>query len=116
MRDYIEEDELYRYLTEHCRERLNEVELEVARIFRAEAKAASSTAKMRYMLRKHWCRTDDPQVQSWLETGRGPFAVAVLNRLQRASAEFRVNRCGDCNRIVATPLAQQCLWCGNTWR
>jgi hypothetical protein len=30
--------------------------------------------------------------------------------------EMEINRCPACNRIVRTPLARQCLWCGHTWR
>jgi hypothetical protein len=26
-----------------------------------------------------------------------------------------INRCPKCNRVVRTPLAQQCLWCGHDW-
>jgi hypothetical protein len=26
-----------------------------------------------------------------------------------------VNRCPKCNRVVRTPRARQCLWCGNDW-
>jgi hypothetical protein len=27
-----------------------------------------------------------------------------------------VNRCPGCNRLVRTPKAKLCLWCGNNWR
>jgi hypothetical protein len=26
-----------------------------------------------------------------------------------------LNRCPRCNRLVRTPRAKQCLWCGHDW-
>ncbi len=26
-----------------------------------------------------------------------------------------INRCPECSRIVRTPFAKQCLWCGHDW-
>ena len=41
------------------------------------------------------------QVSAWLLANRG--------------AEVFVNRCPQCTRIVRTPVARQCLWCGHSW-
>jgi hypothetical protein len=35
--------------------------------------------------------------------------------LREHHLEFVVNRCAVCNRIVRTPAARQCLWCGHDW-
>ena len=29
---------------------------------------------------------------------------------------YPINRCPSCNRIVRTPQARQCFWCGHEWR
>ncbi|TWT75449.1 hypothetical protein CA13_31370 [Planctomycetes bacterium CA13] len=29
--------------------------------------------------------------------------------------EFDIHRCAQCNRILQSPSAQQCLWCGHDW-
>jgi hypothetical protein len=45
------------------------------------------------------------------------FQDRVANRIKEdvASGRLTVNRCPTCNRIVKTPLARQCLWCGHDW-
>lgn len=29
--------------------------------------------------------------------------------------EIYIHRCPECNRVVRTPVAKQCLWCGHDW-
>jgi hypothetical protein len=45
------------------------------------------------------------------------FQARVTQRIRAAflSNELRPNRCPSCRRIVRTPKAQQCLWCGHDW-
>ena len=49
----------------------------------------------------------------------GPKAIrqAIEDRINRGYREgtLVVNRCPKCHRIVCTPLAKQCLWCGHDW-
>jgi hypothetical protein len=42
---------------------------------------------------------------------------STYNRLknQAFSGALPINRCPKCNRVVRTPLAQLCLWCGHDW-
>jgi len=40
---------------------------------------------------------------------------SVARILREHRDEIRVNRCPRCNRIVASPNAKQCLWCGHNW-
>ncbi|MCA9017338.1 MAG: hypothetical protein KDA77_18595 [Planctomycetaceae bacterium] len=45
-----------------------------------------------------------------------PFRNKVRDRiLSEHGDQILINRCAKCNRIVATPRAQQCLWCGYDW-
>ncbi|MBJ6760071.1 hypothetical protein JGU66_04800 [Myxococcaceae bacterium JPH2] len=38
------------------------------------------------------------------------------NRVLKDHAQdIHINRCGQCNRIVRTPKARQCFWCGYDW-
>jgi hypothetical protein len=45
------------------------------------------------------------------------FQNRVNDRIQTEIAAGRItpNRCPACNRIVKTPKARQCLWCGHDW-
>jgi hypothetical protein len=66
--------------------------------------------------RRHFGRLDDPVVARQLTDGRETFYRRVRDRLlQERTDDVFVNRCGRCNRIVVTPLAKQCLWCGYDW-
>ena len=115
VKQYDDGQELYRYLTEHLSSMLTDQERRIARAFLGEAKAANSSENMAAMLRKNMCSPDDKTVQSWLRTGRRPFAATVLARLEQDDPTFRVNRCAECQCIVATPVARQCFWCGHDW-
>ena len=45
------------------------------------------------------------------------FQRKVTDRIKAAfaSGELQPNRCPTCKRIVMTPKARQCLWCGYDW-
>ena len=48
-----------------------------------------------------------------------PYATRSKNAVSRVIEEHRTqikeNRCPACDRIVRTPAARQCLWCGHAW-
>jgi hypothetical protein len=47
--------------------------------------------------------------------------TALIERIRRrlldsiSTGELTVNRCPSCKRILRTPFAKQCLWCGHDW-
>jgi hypothetical protein len=45
------------------------------------------------------------------------FQQRVADRIKyhEAIGRITINRCPACNRIVRTPMARQCLWCGHDW-
>ncbi len=44
------------------------------------------------------------------------FTRQTIDRIQREHrGDLFVNRCPACQRIVASPSAKQCLWCGHDW-
>lgn len=67
----------------------------------------------------------DPNLMSktdvqFIEQQRGPFDSLEAEISQRVWSEInsgaiRINRCPECSRIVRTPRAKQCLWCGHDW-
>ena len=52
-----------------------------------------------------------------LERGARVVRQEIEQRIADAleAGTLTPNRCPECHRIVRTPLAQQCLWCGHDW-
>lgn len=54
-----------------------------------------------------------------IETSKGDlleFREKIAARIiDTRGDEIKFNRCPSCNRIVRTPKAQQCFWCGHDW-
>ncbi len=58
----------------------------------------------------------DPEARSALTGGWEPFRRWVCLRILTGCAdELVINRCPRCQRVVRTPRAQQCFWCGHDW-
>jgi len=59
---------------------------------------------------------EDAEVMNTCHT---PFERRIENAMDRVLVERRSeiveNRCPKCHRLVRTPKAKQCLWCGNDW-
>jgi hypothetical protein len=116
-RNYEEGVELRRYIWRNYRHALTNREkalhdaamLELkARHARSEASAARLRSMPGYFL--------DADVVAIAERGLDSFVEQCRERLLRDyAAEIYLNRCERCNRIVASPIACACLWCGHHW-
>ena len=81
-----------------------------------DAKARHSSPTMGRFIKEKMGSIDDPNIAPMLADGEDAFLIRVRNRiLTECSDKVFVNRCSQCERIVRTPLAQQCLWCGHDW-
>jgi hypothetical protein len=68
------------------------------------------------LLYQRWAQTDDPAINAALRDGADVFRRQVRDRLLDIHADqVFINRCPVCQRIVRTPEARLCLWCGPTW-
>jgi hypothetical protein len=57
-----------------------------------------------------------PEVAELLANGDTEFRrIAAARVLRENAGDLTINRCSMCNRIVRTPQARQCLWCGHDW-
>ena len=57
-----------------------------------------------------------PEVAQLLANGDKEFRrIAAARVLRENGGDLTINRCSKCNRIVRTPQARQCLWCGHNW-
>ena len=75
--------------------------------------------KHRDIVEFEWKRhriAEDAEVMALIADGVDVFHRRAAQRVVREHAdEVFLNRCPRCNRVVRTPRALQCLWCGNDW-
>jgi hypothetical protein len=116
---YAEDAVLTDYVLGHHSHLFDETEGEVLRAIGLERKAAliqKDNEALASEFRRKWVRVTSPQVALALEAGEETSRRGVRDRLLREHGrEIVVNRCPRCHRIVRTPKARQCLWCGHDW-
>jgi hypothetical protein len=115
--DYDEDRELTRYVWDHYQRLFTEFEWRVGRAIHGRTKAAMSTSpEMAGALNRLWGAVGDAEVETALADGFEAFRRRVRDRLlaEHGAAVF-VNRCPSCGRVVRTPQARQCFWCGFDW-
>lgn len=78
--------------------------------------AESKIQKLHEYLESRDGHADDADVINAFQT---PLEQRIKNAMDRVMMERRSeiveNRCPECHRLVRTPKARQCLWCGNDW-
>jgi hypothetical protein len=42
-------------------------------------------------------------------------AAAIARVLTECRDQIQINYCPECSRVLRTPIAKQCLWCGHDW-
>lgn len=114
---YDEEAELTRYIWDHYSSLMTDFERRVGAAIIGRMKAASSDNPiMTRLLNERWGRAGDPGIDAALANGVETFRRRVAQRvLVEHGSEVFVNRCPTCHRVVRTPRAQQCFWCGADW-
>jgi hypothetical protein len=114
-RTYREDEELTEYVWHNYRHLMDDAERLVERAILAEEKASADGCRIAEVLRQRWVG-NDPCIAEALREGVPAFRARVRDRLLREHAdEIAINRCPACGRIVASPKARQCLWCGHDW-
>jgi hypothetical protein len=114
--EYNDEAELTRYVWNYYGRLMTEFEQRVGWAHLAEAKAAAGySAIAEFILRRRGI-VSDPEAEAALADGVEAFRRRVCRRLlAEHGAEVFVNRCPTCGRVVRTPQARQCFWCGFDW-
>ena len=113
---YDDERELTDYVWHNFSNLLTPLEWTVSQsvMFEEKAKAANDVVAKR--LRELSAAQKDSQVVEALKDGFSAFRDNVRKRIVGQHCDkVSINRCTACRRIVATPAAQQCLWCGHEW-
>jgi hypothetical protein len=114
--NYNGDRELTDYVWHNYRHLLTAFEWKVRNADTADWKAERASEKMASSIRKRWGSQNDPEVAAALGQGIAAFRRGARERiLAEQPEEVTINRCSRCQRIVATPRARQCLWCGLDW-
>jgi hypothetical protein len=114
--DYDEDRELTRYVWDYFTHHMTDFERQVGLAIIGRQKVANAGADFSHPGAVRWGRTDDPEVNAALADGPEKFRRRVCSRvLAEAGSKVLVNRCPRCNRVVRTPRARQCFWCGFDW-
>lgn len=108
--------ELTEYIWRNYRQLVTEAEARVMTSAVLEEKAQHSGMKMAEQLHERSEIPDDLEIKNALKDGTDVFRARVRDRILKESGDaVHINRCSECERIVATPRARQCLWCGYDW-
>ncbi len=115
MREYNEEEELNRYVWEFFSQFFTTKELEAQRAVHFETKAQDTDSEAtQRMLRKKYDQ-NNPELIEAMNNWPQFRSKARKRVMEKHSGEISINRCQDCSRILRTPEALQCLWCGADW-
>lgn len=115
---YIEENELDKYILTNYGSYLNKFERLGYKVASSYEKPDGKTNpdKMAKALREKYGNLSTPRIDAALTKGTKLFKREVRKRIQfQYKEDISIKRCGKCDKIVATPKAKQCLWCGNDW-
>ena len=116
MKPYDEEAEVTRYVWQHYRAFFTPVERKTDFAMFADQKAAAGSPHVKEDIWRRNGIAEDDAVLANLALGIEPFRRQAARRVLAAHAEgVFLNRCPVCRRLVRTPLAQQCFWCGHNW-
>ncbi len=113
---YDDDGELTHYIWNHYRQLFTPFELQVGRAIHWREKASISDSQMAAMINRNWSEVGNAEIEAALAEGPEAFRQQVKNRvLAEHTATVFINRCPKCDRLVRTPLARQCFWCGFDW-
>ena len=114
--EYDDVRELTRYVWDYHQRLMTEFEQRVGWAHLAEGKAAMGHPGVaEFILRRHGI-VGDQEAAAALADGVETFRRRVCRRvLTEHGADVFVNRCPSCGRVVRTPQAKQCFWCGHDW-
>jgi hypothetical protein len=113
---YDADRELTGYVWHNYFHLLSPFEFTVWKAVAWQQKGAPSNGNVARVLRKRFEEArSDPQVAAAIDD-YDLFRQQARDRILAEHADkVTINRCSRCQRIVATPLARQCLWCGLDW-
>ena len=118
-KNYDENAILTSYIWHHYAHLMNGFERkvgnEILKLQKAEAYSRGDLSKFEELKERYGCNKD-LDVTKALKDGYDAFQEQTRDRLLLDNEDkIFINRCPSCKRIVRTPKAKQCLWCGRSW-
>jgi hypothetical protein len=115
---YDEDRILGEYVCNYYGNLMTEFESKVHMSLFVESKAMQLDpgSPLRKKMEQVWSSKNAPGVALAMSAGIFAFQLEVAKRILRDNEhDVFINRCARCSRIVRTPQAQQCFWCGHDW-
>ena len=112
---YEEAAELTRYIRRYHSSLFSRFEQRVEKAAWAREKYASATDDRSRHLMDRYGELDDGRINAALAGGPDSFRRSVVDRILSEHPDLHFNRCPRCSRILRTPQARQCFWCGHDW-
>ena len=116
MREYAEEHELGRYVWKNYSHALTDCEqaTHIAVVLKLKATNPSFEPVVARYCERHSLGVEVATFANRGLKGLHAFEKKCCGRLLREhGSQIYINRCERCHRIVATPVACVCLWCGH---
>ena len=113
---YNEAEVLQRYLADNLFLLMTDFERRAMQLASVREKATVDEVVAERVLPK-WLLQESEEVRCASLAGSRAILQRVMERIEteRREGTLAMNRCPSCQRIVHTPLAKQCLWCGFDW-
>ncbi len=115
MVSYDEDAELMRYVLRYHWDSLSPFEQQIQQAAYTREKFAGSSGAHATRMMERYGRLNDPKVAAALADGLDAFLRSACRRILAGQAAPEVNRCPRCRRVLRTPAAMQCFWCGLDW-
>ncbi len=114
---YDDEVELAHYLWRNLAGLFSERERQIERALQMrEWAVATNNPRIAERLAERWAGQGSPEIDAAVARGLDAFRRAACRRvLAERGDQIIVNRCPRCTRVVRTPKAMQCFWCGHDW-
>jgi hypothetical protein len=114
--NYDEPTELTQYIWRSYRDLMTPDELLADNAFSVEHKSQHSQAVSEMLSEQRNRYSNNSYVTAALSLGYSGFQDQVRDKfLREKPLGFVINRCPMCQKVVATALAKQCLWCDANW-
>jgi hypothetical protein len=117
--DYDDHVALRAYVAKHCRHFMTPLERRTTEYTVPITSETPPTEKARRIYAMLENRDGHVEDRETLNAFAVPSAERERNAIDRlirdCYALLPINRCPACERLVRTPLARQCLWCGHRW-
>lgn len=115
--DYDEENVLTEYVWDHYQSLMTDLERRIGGAVWAELRTVKSSSPRNTDPNEHTQHLpSDPAIRAALVEGPHVFLRRVRDRLLlQYPGKIAINRCPRCTRVLRSPDARQCFWCGYDW-